>query len=270
MWDDVMDFVALKLNTLTSWVSPPEGKVQRKVLVIQCHPVKTALNTQAADRVCKGLLKAGHEIRLRRLYCYDDNSVSFQLEDSSRLSVESYSTNINQHMLTDMSSTEKENYHDPDATLSREIDRVTLNNVPSDVKSAVRDLLWCNSIVFVYPTWWFNFPAALKGYFDRVFLPGIAFKVPTPGVPAPYIGGTGLIPQLTHINKVGVVTTFGASQPVVFFAGDNGRRFVSRGFRALCAPGCGMMWHGLYESTVCDDSKRIKFLEDLEEDYSRF
>lgn len=131
-------------------------------------------------------------------------------------------------------------------------------------------MLACCCRVLVYPTWWFNFPAAMKGYFDRVFLPGVAFKVPKPGQPAPLVGGTGLIPQLQHIDKVGVVTSFGASRLVVAFAGDNGRRFVSRGLRALCAPGCQMSWHGLYEATVSSDAQRAAFLQQLEQDYQHF
>ncbi|MCU0761553.1 MAG: NAD(P)H-dependent oxidoreductase [Hydrogenophaga sp.] len=31
------------------------------------------------------------------------------------------------------------------------------------------------ALVLVFPTWWFGFPAVLKGWFDRVWAPGIAY-----------------------------------------------------------------------------------------------
>ena len=45
------------------------------------------------------------------------------------------------------------------------------SNKSSEISKAVADLRWANAFVLVYPTWWFNSPASLKGYFDRVFLP---------------------------------------------------------------------------------------------------
>lgn len=45
-----------------------------------------------------------------------------------------------------------------------------------DLLAARDDILWAEHLVFVYPTWWGGLPALLKGFVDRVFLPGFAFK----------------------------------------------------------------------------------------------
>lgn len=46
----------------------------------------------------------------------------------------------------------------------------------SDLLHAQDLIRWADHLVFVYPTWWGTMPAILKGFFDRVFLPGFAFK----------------------------------------------------------------------------------------------
>jgi putative NADPH-quinone reductase len=35
---------------------------------------------------------------------------------------------------------------------------------------------WADHLVFVYPTWWGTMPALLKGFIDKVFLPGFGFR----------------------------------------------------------------------------------------------
>ncbi len=35
---------------------------------------------------------------------------------------------------------------------------------------------WADHLVFVYPTWWGTMPALLKGFIDKVFLPGFGFQ----------------------------------------------------------------------------------------------
>lgn len=45
-----------------------------------------------------------------------------------------------------------------------------------DLLSAQADIAWAGHLVWVYPIWWGAMPALLKGFIDRVFLPGYAFK----------------------------------------------------------------------------------------------
>jgi len=45
-----------------------------------------------------------------------------------------------------------------------------------DLLAIQQDILDAQHVVFVYPNWWGTFPALLKGFIDRVFLPGFGFK----------------------------------------------------------------------------------------------
>ena len=45
-----------------------------------------------------------------------------------------------------------------------------------DLKDAQEKLKWADHIVWFYPVWWGSVPAIMKGFLDRVLLPGFAFK----------------------------------------------------------------------------------------------
>ena len=45
-----------------------------------------------------------------------------------------------------------------------------------DVQRARELITWAEHVVFVYPTWWGTMPALLKGFLDRVLVPGYAFE----------------------------------------------------------------------------------------------
>ena len=45
-----------------------------------------------------------------------------------------------------------------------------------DLVQAKQDIAWADHLVFVYPNWWGSMPALLKGFFDRLLLPGFAYK----------------------------------------------------------------------------------------------
>lgn len=51
-----------------------------------------------------------------------------------------------------------------------------LGHLPVEIQSMIADVTWADHLVFVHPVWWGTYPAALKGFIDRVFLSGVVFK----------------------------------------------------------------------------------------------
>ncbi len=50
-----------------------------------------------------------------------------------------------------------------------------------DLQRARDWLAWADHLVFVYPTWWGTLPALIKGFLDRMVMPGFAFRFYGPG-----------------------------------------------------------------------------------------
>jgi putative NADPH-quinone reductase len=51
-----------------------------------------------------------------------------------------------------------------------------VQNLEEDLLEAQNNIKWANHLVFIFPVWWSSVPALLKGFIDRTFLPGFAFK----------------------------------------------------------------------------------------------
>jgi putative NADPH-quinone reductase len=96
-------------------------------------------------------------------------------------------------------------------------------------------------LILVFPTWWFGFPAVLKGWFDRVWAPGLAFDH------GPDFGP--MIPRLTALREVLAITTMGAPRWVDWLVL---RRPLARTLRwgivRPCAPGARVTWMPLYRA----------------------
>ncbi|OZY84307.1 NADPH:quinone reductase [Cellvibrio mixtus] len=52
----------------------------------------------------------------------------------------------------------------------------TIQELEPDLIAAQTAITWAQHLVFIYPIWWGAIPALMKGFIDRIFLPGFAFK----------------------------------------------------------------------------------------------
>ena len=104
-----------------------------------------------------------------------------------------------------------------------------------------------DTLIFVYPTWWYGLPAMLKGWLDRVLLPGVAFELPETGP---------IRPAMTQITRLGVFTTCGASWWLTRFIGSPGRRTILRGVRLLCARRCRTVFSAHYRMDDSTEASR--------------
>ena len=50
-----------------------------------------------------------------------------------------------------------------------------LNTLTDDVKREQEKLLWADTVIFLLPLWWYNMPAILLGWFNRVYTAGFGF-----------------------------------------------------------------------------------------------
>lgn len=181
-----------------------------RILLIYCHPVETSFNAALHQQVLQSLRSAGHEVDDCDLYAEDFNPV--------------------------LSRAERLGYHD-----------IPANRAP--VQSHVDRLLRAEALVFVFPTWCFGMPAMLKGYLDRVFLPGVSFDMSDPA---------NVKPSLTHIKRISAVVTYGRPRYAAIYMGDPPRKMITRYLKRVTG-GARVDYHAYYHMNVATPSTLERF-----------
>lgn len=173
-----------------------------RILMIHAHPVGTSYSARLRDVAKTALEAAGHEVDLLSLY---DEGFDAVLSREERL-----------------------NYHD------------TGINITPSIAPYVARLRASQGIVLVHPVWNFGMPAILKGFFDRVLVPGVAFRMTE--------GDRGrLVRCLDPMAGVAVITTYGGSRLRALLVGDPPRRIARRVLWAVFRPRGTVRYLALYD-----------------------
>jgi NAD(P)H dehydrogenase (quinone) len=109
------------------------------VYILFTHPSKNSFNRSVLEAFTRGLIDASHTYEVGDLY---------EMGFKSEMDVEQYHREVGL---------------DPDAP------------VPDDVKAEQEKINRSDALAFIYPVWWSDCPAKLKGWFDRVLTYGFAY-----------------------------------------------------------------------------------------------
>jgi putative NADPH-quinone reductase len=173
-----------------------------KCLVIIAHPDSGSLCHSLARVAIQTLTDAGHEVVIDDLY--------------------------QSGFIPSLTINERKTYYDPPFDSSA-------------IESRVESLRSTEALVLVFPVWWFGFPAILKGWFDRVWAPGIAYDHATDLGP--------IKPRLHNLRRTMAITTLGSPwwadrlllwQPV--------KRVLKTAILRTCAPECRFEILSLYKA----------------------
>lgn len=105
-------------------------------LIIYAHPNENSLNHHLLNTVVETLQFRNEEVVVRDLYTIDFDPV-LSLDD---------------------------------------MQGQRMGKVLDDVKTEQEYISWAEQITFIYPIWWTGLPAIMKGYIDRVFSYGFAYR----------------------------------------------------------------------------------------------
>lgn len=184
-------------------------------LVVLAHPLPESFAASAARTVVEALEAQGHTVDMLDLYAEDFDPR--------------------------LSAAERAAYMEPGYRSA------------DDIAGIVARLKAADGLVLVFPQWWFNLPAIMKGFIDRIFVPGVAFEHDK--------AGGRIVPLMTHIRKFWVVTSTGSPWWVVhFYMGNPVKRILKRGVAAFCAKSVDFRMLSLHDMDRATEDRRKHFL----------
>ena len=192
-----------------------------RAMVIYAHPVETSFSAALHRVTVDALRAAGYEVDDCDLYAEDFNPV--------------------------MSRQERIDYHDE-----------AICTIP--VQGYVDRLRAAQALVLCAPVWNYGYPAILKGFQDRVFLPGVTFRLVD--------GKVG--PNLQHIRKIAAVHTYGGSRFRTILMGDSPRKAFKRTLRVLVHPFARAKYLALYDMNRNGEPARKAFLDRVGREMATF
>lgn len=239
----------LTLNQVTSYIPPPpppaSSDKKHKILLVHCHPNPDSFSAAIAQTFFDSATEAGHEVQRISLYDYSDDQTKCYRPNLSR--------------------SERENYYSFCNNGTNEDGKKNTYELDQEVHDHIHLLQWCDTLVFVYPTWWLNTPASLKGFLDRTLLPGLTWESPSKGSTGTSgaAGISGLVPKLNNIVHIIGISTYGAHIMLVFLGGDNGRQMISSAIRHCICPNASVLWKAMYGADSSTLQQRQDFLKEV-------
>jgi NAD(P)H dehydrogenase (quinone) len=183
-----------------------------RVLVLFAHPVETSFNAALHAEVVKALRARGHEV------------------DDCDLHAEGFDPVLSRE--------DRIGYHDTTRNRAR-------------VAPYVDRLLAAEALVLVFPVWNYGYPAILKGFIDKVFLPGVSFTLDREG---------GWTPILRNVKRIAAVCTYGGDRWRTILMGDPPRRIFNRSLRALVAVDATRRYLAHYDMNHTKLERRAQFM----------
>lgn len=192
-----------------------------RVLYVYCHPLEESFHAAIRREALAGLTEAGHKIDLADLYVDRFDPVMWQ--------------------------DERRDYHD-------------LSKNQTRVADYVARLRAAEALVVQFPVWSFGPPAMLKGWFDRLFMPGVAFDLTDPA---------DVRPMLTNLRRIAGITTYGRPWWNAFLVGNPPKKIMTR-YVPRFSEGARVDYFPLYHMNVASEETRKAFIAKIRAEMARF